>query len=204
MAEKPMEGTVRMRRPSRRNGARLWSSVCAIVAGLALALFGVFAGTASASPNPTPQYGSVAGTSSSQTISAKALTDHECNSSEWHFVITQVDDESDAPASIHVVWANGDEADVPLDKFTGGVAHYATTANLDSAVVSATTEIYGTWSGQFNLSHGPCAVETTSTSETTATSTSETSSTSTSETTTSTTPIHKQAVPTKPGATTPS
>ncbi|MBA2767798.1 MAG: hypothetical protein H0U35_01445, partial [Sporichthyaceae bacterium] len=35
-------------------------------------------------------------------------------------------------------------------------AHYATTANLTSTVTSATTDIYAGWSGQFNLSHGPC------------------------------------------------
>lgn len=92
------------------------------------------------------------------TISAKALTDHECDSSEWHFVITQVDSESDAPGSINVTWANGNSASVSLDKFTGGVAHYTTTANLDSTVVSATATIYSDWSGQFNLSHGPCGV----------------------------------------------
>ena len=90
-------------------------------------------------------------------ISAKALGDHECDGSEWHFVITQVESESVAPGSIHVVWANGGSEDVPRDdKFTGGVAHYTTTSNLDSVVVSATTQIYSGWDGQFNLSHGPC------------------------------------------------
>lgn len=93
-------------------------------------------------------------------ISAKALDDHECNSAEWHFVITQIDDESNAPASIHVTWANGASADVALEKFTGGTAHYTTTLNLDSTVTSATANIYAGWSGQFNLSHGPCEVPT--------------------------------------------
>jgi len=91
-----------------------------------------------------------------QQISAKALTDHECNSDEWHFVINQIDMASDAPASIHVTWANNQQADVPLGNFTGGVAHYTTTANLNSTVTSATATIYDAWSGQFNLSHGPC------------------------------------------------
>lgn len=94
--------------------------------------------------------------SAAKEISAKALTDHECNSDEWHFVINQIDMESDAPASIHVTWANGQEADVARGAFTGGVAHYTTTANLDSTVTSATATIYDSWSGQFNLSHGPC------------------------------------------------
>ena len=94
-------------------------------------------------------------------ISAKALTDHECNSSEWHFVITQVDTAAHAPASITVEWANGATEVVPLDKYTGKTAHYVTTSNLDSNVVSATTNIYAAWSGQFNLSHGPCGGTTT-------------------------------------------
>ena len=89
-------------------------------------------------------------------ITAQALTDHECDSTEWHFVINQIDSEANAPGSITVVWANGQSEAVPLDKFTGKTAHYATTSNLDSTVVSATAQIYTGWSGQFNLSHGPC------------------------------------------------
>jgi len=89
-------------------------------------------------------------------ITAKALTDHECNSTEWHFVINQIDDEVDAPQSITVTWANSESEEVLLDDFTGKTAHYATTSYLSSAVVSATAVIYDDWSGQFNLSHGPC------------------------------------------------
>jgi hypothetical protein len=89
-------------------------------------------------------------------ITAKALTDHECDSTEWHFVINQIDNKANAPQSITVEWANGDTEVVPLSKFKGGVAHYATTSNLDSTVVSATAGIYTGWSGQFNLSHGAC------------------------------------------------
>jgi len=91
-----------------------------------------------------------------KSITAKALTDHECDATEWHFVITQVDPEANAPGIITVEWANGDTEEVPLDKYTGKVAHYVTTSNLDSTVVSATADIYLGWSGQFNLSHGPC------------------------------------------------
>ncbi len=89
-------------------------------------------------------------------ISAKALGEHECNDDEWHFVITQIDTETHAPGSIYVVWANGNSETVPLDKYTGKTAHYVTTSNLDSKVVSAMTLIYASWDGQFNLSHGPC------------------------------------------------
>jgi hypothetical protein len=100
------------------------------------------------------------------TITAKALTDHECDATEWHFVINQIDSEAKAPQSITVKWANGSTEVVPLSKFTGGVAHYATTSNLDSTVVSATATIYSWWKGQFNLSHGPCGAPTPSPTKT--------------------------------------
>ena len=86
--------------------------------------------------------GTIAHAQGPQTISAKALTDHECDATEWHFVITQVDTQAHAPASITVSWANGDTEEVPLDKYTGKVAHYVTTSNLDSTVMSATAVIY--------------------------------------------------------------
>ena len=41
-------------------------------------------------------------------ITAKGLTDHECDSTEWHFVINQIDSAAKAPKSITVTWANGD------------------------------------------------------------------------------------------------
>jgi len=103
----------------------------------------------------------------SKDITAKALTDHGCDNTEWGFVITQIDMQSDAPASIHVTWANGHSEDVSLSAFTGGTAHYTTTDNLDSTVTSATASIYDSWSGEFNLSHGPCNEVTTTTTTTT-------------------------------------
>lgn len=93
-------------------------------------------------------------------IAAKALTDHECDASEWHFVITSIDSESNAPASITVNFANSNSVTVSLDKYTGKTAHYTTTTNLDSTVTSATALIYSGWGGQFNLSHGPCTAPT--------------------------------------------
>ena len=39
--------------------------------------------------------GTIAHAQGPQTISAKALTDHECDATEWHFVITQIDSASD-------------------------------------------------------------------------------------------------------------
>jgi LPXTG-motif cell wall-anchored protein len=92
--------------------------------------------------------------SGTEQISAKALTDHALDTTEWHFVITSIDSTT-APASITVTWANGQQAVVGLDRVTGGTAHYTTTANLDSTVVSATAIITTDWDGQFNLSHGP-------------------------------------------------
>lgn len=89
-------------------------------------------------------------------VKAGSLGNHQCDSTEWHFVITQVSDPALAPASIHVVWANGSEADVVLHGVTGQTAHYYNYSNLDSPVVDAWTSIYDGWSGEFNLSHGPC------------------------------------------------
>jgi hypothetical protein len=144
------------------------------------------------------QSGGVANAQTTKTISVNqgSLTNHECNATEWHFVITQIDTEADAPLFIHVTWANGASEDVPLDNFTGGVAHYVTTANLDSTVTSATAVIYDGWSGTFNLSHGPCPTPTT-TPPTTPTTTPPTTPTTTPPTTPSTTP------PTTPSTTPP-
>ncbi len=95
-------------------------------------------------------------TADTKLIEAKALDDHDCDETEWHFVINQIESEALAPASIHVVWANSDEQDISQSAFTGKVAHYNSTANLNSTVVGAYTYIYVDWDGQFNLSHGPC------------------------------------------------
>lgn len=109
---------------------------------------------------------------SAATISAKALTDHACNANEWHFVITQIDEGEAKPSSISVTWANGDTQTVPLgEPIESAVAHYTTTANLDSTVTSATAEIYDGWGGEFDLSHGPCGETPTETSTATQTAT---------------------------------
>jgi hypothetical protein len=112
-----------------------------------------------------------------QSISASNLASFNgCNdgnsAQEWHFIINQVDAAEDPPASIHVVWANGAQADVSLDAGTGSpTAHYTTTSNLDSTVTSATAVIYDGWSGSFVLSHGPCATPTNTPTEVPATET---------------------------------
>ena len=90
------------------------------------------------------------------TIHASTLTDHASSSTEWHFVITQV--EGTPPASITVQWSNGTSSVLPLAKLTGGTAHYSTTQHLGDGVtvVGATAVVpEGTTVGNFNLSHGP-------------------------------------------------
>ena len=37
-------------------------------------------------------------------VKASSLTDHECDETEWHFVITQIDSADDAPKSIAVTF----------------------------------------------------------------------------------------------------
>jgi hypothetical protein len=96
-------------------------------------------------------------------VKISSLTDHDCDSTEWHFVITQIDDETNAPASITVKFSGGATVGVGLEKFTGGVAHYTTTQHLGETVIDGTAILYAGWSGEFNLSHGPCAPTTTST-----------------------------------------
>ena len=63
-----------------------------------------------------------------------------------------------APATITVTFAGAGEVQIPLDRVTGGVAHYLTTdpVLLGDTVVSATADVPEGWKGQFNLSHGPC------------------------------------------------
>ena len=106
-----------------------------------------------------------------KTIYAGAINDHGCDDTEWHFVINQIEDPVLAPGSITVSWANGASEVIQLGNVTGGVAHYSTTLNLNSPVISASAEIYEGWEGQFNLSHGPCSYTPTNTPFPTSTST---------------------------------
>jgi hypothetical protein len=133
------------------------------------------------------------------TVNQSSLSSHACDSTEWHFIITQIDVEAHAPASIHVTWANGASANVSLSAFTGHTAHYTTTANLNSTVTNATASIYDSWDGTFVLSHGPCGVPTTTPTTTTTTPTTTTTTpttTTTTPTTTTTTPTTTTTTPT--------
>jgi hypothetical protein len=98
-----------------------------------------------------------------KTIYAQALLSHDCNASEWHFIINQVDDSHSPPGSIRVKWDNGVTLTIPLTTVSGGAAHYYTTAFLGNTVVEASTSIYKLWTGQFVLSHGPCGPTATNT-----------------------------------------
>jgi len=92
-------------------------------------------------------------------VSEGSLDDHECDNVQWHFVINQLIDASQAPESIEVTWSNGvTEATqtVELSNVTGVVAHYYTTSYLNYEVVGAEAEIDEDWIGEFVLSHGPC------------------------------------------------
>ena len=100
--------------------------------------------------------GTIAHAQTTVHVKAGSIADHECDATEWHFVINQINTAANAPASITVFWSDGTSELVPLSKFTGGVAHYVTTSNLDLTVLDATATLYDGWSGQFNLSHGPC------------------------------------------------
>ena len=129
--------------------------------------------------------------SSSQTITAKALNDHDCHSSEWHWVITQIASEELAPDSIVVTYSDGTVEKVEFWKFTGKTAHYVSKKNLGLVPIRSSAEIYADWSGQFNLSHGPCGIPVTTTTvpePTTTTTVPEVTTTTTPEVTTTTVP----------------
>lgn len=150
---------------------------------MAIAQFG---GPASNGTNGTNGTNNTFGNASAnQTIEAKALDDHECDDFQWHFVITQIGNETQAPDSINVTWEASEDnetfssgnfssnntsgnttvgdnsseeegLEVQLAQFTGKTAHYNTSMNLDRNVTSANATIYADWDGQFNLSSGPC------------------------------------------------
>jgi hypothetical protein len=74
----------------------------------------------------------------------------------WEFVITQIDNEADAPETIHVVWSDGSENDLDLFSFTGQVAHYRDYDHNSLYPRSETSAvIYSDWGGEFNVSGGP-------------------------------------------------
>src|SRR5215216_6207257 len=53
-----------------------------------------------------------------------------CDSTQWHWIITGIDNPSLAPEFITVTFSIGGTVNVPLDKVTGGTAHYVSTLHL--------------------------------------------------------------------------
>jgi hypothetical protein len=88
-------------------------------------------------------------------VKTSTLTDHSCDKTSWHFVITNVTSAT-APVAIIVKWTDGRQALVLLQSVTGGTAHYRTTQNLTRPVTDAIATIASSWVGQFNVSSGPC------------------------------------------------
>jgi hypothetical protein len=80
----------------------------------------------------------------------------DCVNGEWHLIINQIDDELLAPNSVYVTFSDGHTHTYGLTKFTGKTAHYTIYDHLTSTLITATTDIYNGWSGQFVVSHAPC------------------------------------------------
>ena len=98
-----------------------------------------------------------AGQSGDGSFHSATISGHGCDSTEWHFVINQID--GTAPSSITVSWSNGTSSVVGLSSLTGPTAHYSTTAHLGDGVTATGASVVlpeGTTVGNFNLSHGPC------------------------------------------------
>ena len=78
---------------------------------------------------------------------------------EFHFVITQVEDE--VPGFILVDTTVADDQTVLLQRYVGKTAHYSLPlASPTELVENARAHIYDTWVGNFNLScEQPTAVE---------------------------------------------
>ena len=138
-----------------------------------------------------------------QVIYAKGLSSHGCDDTEWHFIITQVEPPELAPAEIYVTWTDGSQETLPLDGVTGKSAHYYWYNHLEVPVQEAWTEIYDGWSGEFNLSHGPCFDDPTPTPPTPPTSTSSPTMTPTSEEPTATPTQTSTQIPTNTPTNTP-
>jgi len=79
----------------------------------------------------------------------------EKSPNEWHWVINGIS--GTPPANITVHFVNAGDVVVPLEKVTGGVAHYTHWGNLsDSLKAPGATASYDGGYIRFNLSHGPC------------------------------------------------
>ena len=88
--------------------------------------------------------------------SLNEVQDGQDNIESWNFVLNQWDDGS-KPETIHVVWDNGFEADIELDKDTKKTAHYNADNNTGDRVTEAYVVVYETFDGNLVLSNiEPC------------------------------------------------
>ena len=85
---------------------------------------------------------------------------YDCDDSEWHWVINQVQSEGLCPPSIEVEFGPASYfVQVPLERYTGGVCHYTLEDPalwLGKWVEKTNAYITTSWVGEFNLSHGRC------------------------------------------------
>jgi nitrate reductase alpha subunit len=173
-----------------------WSALAGAV--LALGSF-VVAGSASATPDDSVVTPGGTITSPNSVDATTWPNEPDC-AAEWHWVIagmvgTEIGT-ADVPAFVHVTWSDDSTTDVMLDKITGSTAHYLElSANIPATrTVSSASAVWPdptvvTAYSAFNLSHGPCGLEdttTTSDEETTTTSDEETTTTVVDEETTTT------------------
>ncbi len=92
-----------------------------------------------------------------QLATAKNVDGNYTCSDRWFLNLNQVGKDNEAPATIHVTWTDGSQADVPLQKSTPATAaHYTTTEHPDVTVHSATVVMPDSWTGKLILSEGFC------------------------------------------------
>jgi hypothetical protein len=102
------------------------------------------------------------GSQTNPIVQSNSLVPTDCNQTEWHWIINQLNGRT-KPASITVFFDSGSVV-VPLDttQSSKDVAHYTLTSHLGDALVApgatTTLENVSSWTGRFNLSHGPCIV----------------------------------------------
>ncbi|MEY2754841.1 MAG: hypothetical protein RJB65_1199 [Actinomycetota bacterium] len=167
-----------------------WSALAGAV--LALGSFAV-TGTASAAGTSVTPGGEI---SSPNSVDRTTWPTKEDCASEWHWVITGLEgsgiDSTDVPSVVTVTWSDNSTTNVAFDNISGSVAHYyERSVNLVQPylTVKSATAVWPNPTdvdayGNFNLSHGPCTVEETTTTVAETTTTVEETTTTVEETTT--------------------
>jgi LPXTG-motif cell wall-anchored protein len=159
---------------------------------LALGSFAVTGSASAAGTSVTPG-GTI---SSPNSVDRTTWPTKEDCASEWHWVITGLDgegiDSTDVPSVVTVTWSDNSTTNVAFDNISGSVAHYyESSVNLVQPylTVKSATAVWPDPTdvdayGNFNLSHGPCTVEETTTTVAETTTTVEETTTTVEETTT--------------------